>query len=90
MGHLTTLKSSFKFHTNSDDQRQTELDSLDKPLSLTAAVSNCKTTYTHKKTKAIQWDGRTESTFKKHNLYVTDLCGSAMLYLSKQYLRSPS
>lgn len=32
MGHLTTCKSSFKFHTNSDDQRQSEPDLLDKAI----------------------------------------------------------
>lgn len=42
--HLTAFKSSFQFHTKSDDQHPTELDTVDKPVSLTAAVSSYKTT----------------------------------------------
>lgn len=40
----TTFKSSFQLHIKSDDQHQTERDAVGKPVSPTAAVSNCRAT----------------------------------------------
>lgn len=54
IGHLTALKP-FQFHTKSDDQHQTELDSLDKPLSLTAAVNDSKPTWEKKRSQTTGW-----------------------------------
>lgn len=54
IGHLTALKS-FQFHTKSDDQHQTELDSLDKPLSFTAAVNDSKPTWEKKRSQTTGW-----------------------------------
>ena len=39
--HLTAFESSFPFHIKSNDQHWTEQVTIDKTVSLTAAVSNC-------------------------------------------------
>lgn len=72
IGLLTAFNSCFQFHTNSTDMHQTDLDSRDKHLSLTAAVSNHEPIWEQKSQTAVWYNLKSFKQVERMCIY-TDL-----------------